>query len=204
MEILRKIVVLCGAWGEERGIRSAHSRRIVPSRERGIIFAHSRRNHAKGVYIIRNLLRISSTACRCISSSRRKIHAGRDEIQGRLAALDDIHDYVVIICQACGLDKQKRTFGRQKFLFCWAEREGFALEFFKTFHSVYLLCFEKFFGHRSKTTHRVVFSLRSNPYYILAQRKKHRNCGAFSLWRRERDSNPRNGISVHTISNRAP
>ena len=24
------------------------------------------------------------------------------------------------------------------------------------------------------------------------------------LWRRERDSNPRNGISVHTISNRAP
>ena len=30
---------------------------------------------------------------------------------------DDIHDCVVMIYQACGLDKQKRTFGRQKFLF---------------------------------------------------------------------------------------
>jgi hypothetical protein len=30
----------------------------------------------------------------------------RDEIQGRLAALDDIHDCVVMICQACGLDKK--------------------------------------------------------------------------------------------------
>ena len=34
----------------------------------------------------------------------------RDEIQGRLAALDDIHDCVVMICQACGLDKQKENF----------------------------------------------------------------------------------------------
>jgi len=31
----------------------------------------------------------------------------RDEIQGRLAALDDIHDCVVMICQACGLDKKR-------------------------------------------------------------------------------------------------
>ena len=32
----------------------------------------------------------------------------RDEIQGRFAALDDIHDCVVMICQVCGLDKQKK------------------------------------------------------------------------------------------------
>ena len=31
---------------------------------------------------------------------------GADEIQGRLAALDDIHDCVVMIYQACGLDKK--------------------------------------------------------------------------------------------------
>ena len=31
---------------------------------------------------------------------------GADEIQGRQAALDDIHDYVVMIYQACGLDKK--------------------------------------------------------------------------------------------------
>ena len=45
----------------------------------------------------------------------------RDDIQGRRAALDDIHDCVVMICQACGLDNKKGTFGRQKFLFCWLE-----------------------------------------------------------------------------------
>jgi hypothetical protein len=39
-----------------------------------------------------------------------KYTLARDEIQGRLAALDDIHDCVVMICQACGLDKQKRNF----------------------------------------------------------------------------------------------
>ena len=35
---------------------------------------------------------------------------GADEIQGRRAALDDIHDCVVMIYKACGLDKQKRNF----------------------------------------------------------------------------------------------
>ncbi len=34
----------------------------------------------------------------------------RDEIQGRLAALDDIHDCVVMIYQACGLDKKRSNF----------------------------------------------------------------------------------------------
>ena len=49
------------------------------------------------MYIIRNLLRyITNTKC-CISSSRWKIQPqGADEIQGRFAALDDIHDLRVI------------------------------------------------------------------------------------------------------------
>jgi len=55
------------------------------------------------LYIIRNLLRyIIKPQARCTLA--------RDEIQGRLAALDDIHDCVVMICQACGLDKQKENF----------------------------------------------------------------------------------------------
>ena len=37
------------------------------------------------------------------------------------------------------------------------------------------------------------------------KRKSCRNTSTgFSLWRRVRDSNPRNGVSVYTISNRAP
>jgi len=31
-----------------------------------------------------------------------KYTLARDEIQGRLAALDDIHGFAVMICQACG------------------------------------------------------------------------------------------------------
>ena len=52
----------------------------------------ARPNHAEGVYIIRNLLRYIINAEHCISSSRRQdARVPRDEIQGRLAALDDIH-----------------------------------------------------------------------------------------------------------------
>ena len=39
-----------------------------------------------------------------------KYTLARDEIQGRGAALDDIHDCVVMICQACGLDKKRSNF----------------------------------------------------------------------------------------------
>ena len=63
----------------------------------------------------------------------------RDEIQGRLADLDDMHrtscgDDMPSLREPpklgklasgnpyCGLDKQKRTFGRQKFSFCWWRR----------------------------------------------------------------------------------
>ena len=48
----------------------------------------------------------------------------RDEIQGRRAALDDINDYVVMICQACGLDKKIRILANADFL---AERVRFEL-----------------------------------------------------------------------------
>ena len=45
-----------------------------------------------------------------IIKPQEKYTLGRDEIQGRLAALDDIHDCVVMICQACGLDKKRTNF----------------------------------------------------------------------------------------------
>ena len=53
----------------------------------------------------------------CISPTRSVVYhqaagksspKGADEIQGRGVALDDIHDCVVMICQACGLDKKIR------------------------------------------------------------------------------------------------
>ena len=60
---------------------------------------------------------ISSATCCGISSMQSIVYhqaAGRsspegaDEIQGRHAALDDMHDCVVMIYQACGLDKKIR------------------------------------------------------------------------------------------------
>ena len=53
-----------------------------------------------------------------------------------------------------------------------AEREGFVLEFCKTSRLIYMLCFAKFFGHRSKTVHRTVLSLRSNPIIFSDKTKK--------------------------------
>ena len=67
-------------------------------------------NHAEGVYIINSegivyhqhevLYLIELQAIDTLT---------RDEIQRRLAAIDDIHDCVVMIYQACGLDKQKQN-----------------------------------------------------------------------------------------------
>ena len=67
------------------------------------------------------------------------------------------------------------------------------MNFAKHFGLSFMLCFAKFFGHRSKTTHRVVFSLRSNPFSILAPKKQEAppNEDASCFWRRGRDSNPR-------------
>ena len=72
------------------------------------------------------------------------------------------------------------------------ERDSF-LNFSKHFELEHRLCFEKFFGHRSKTTHRVIFSLRSNPYlYSHEKARKHPQMRMLlAFWRRERDSNPR-------------
>ena len=49
----------------------------------------------------------------------------RDEIQGRQAALDDIHDCVVMICQACGLNKKlSNPIGLLNFLRCVDKKDA--------------------------------------------------------------------------------
>ena len=53
-----------------------------------------------------------------------------------------------------------------------------------------LLCFEIFFGHRSKTLHRSLFSLVRIPFIISAKQKKSTLLGGSFYWRREWDSNP--------------
>lgn len=54
-----------------------------------------------------------------------------------------------------------------------------------------------------KTVHRTLFRLRpSNPSE--SQHKQEHPCGCSCLWRRRRDSNPRNRFAVYTISSRAP
>ena len=82
--------------------------------------AISHLNHAKGVYIINSKgIAYHQLKVLYIIKPHIRYTLARDEIQGRRAALDDIHDCVVMIYQACGLDKQKRNFCLQKFLFCW-------------------------------------------------------------------------------------
>ena len=51
----------------------------------------------------------------------------RDEIQGRRAALDDIHDCVVMICQACGLDKKILVPKNEDFLSRGYEKDIFCV-----------------------------------------------------------------------------
>ena len=63
-------------------------------------------NHAEGVYIINAEHCISPTRSVVYHQAAGKYTLVRDEIQGRFTALDDIHDCVVMICQACGLDKK--------------------------------------------------------------------------------------------------
>ena len=66
----------------------------------------SRPHHAEGVYIINAKHCISSTRSVVYHQAAGRYTLARDEIQGRPAALDDIHDCIVMICQACGLDKK--------------------------------------------------------------------------------------------------
>ena len=46
--------------------------------------------------------------------------------------------------------------------------------------------------------------LTSNPFYFIVKKRYPHKLDIFCFWRRERDSNPRTGISRYTISNRAP
>ena len=62
-----------------------------------------------------------------------------------------------------------------------------------------MLCFSKYFGHRSKTLHWSLFSLRSNPYLYATQKRTERKNPLCSFWRRQRDSNPR-GIAPKRFS----
>ena len=50
----------------------------------------------------------------------------------------------------------------------------------------------KIFGHRSKTAHCAVFSLRSNPIYIPTTKNKGYQMVSFIFWLGCRDSNPGN------------
>ena len=71
-----------------------------------------------------------------------------------------------------------------------AEREGFVLEFCKTSDWIYMLCFAKFFGHRSKTAHCAVFSLRSNPIIFSVTKKDSTLLGAIFFCGGERGIPP--------------
>ena len=83
-------------------------------------------NHSEGVYIINANHCISPTRSVVYHQAAGKYTLARDEIQGRLAALDDIHDCVVMIYQACGLDKQKQNICLQtNVLFLLAGAGGF-------------------------------------------------------------------------------
>ncbi len=62
--------------------------------------------------------------------------------------------------------------------FLLAEGVGFFLNFAKHFGLVNMLCFAKSFGHRSKTTHRVVFSLL-RIHFISRQNKSTLTRGCF-------------------------
>ena len=76
------------------------------------IFASTRPNHAEGVHIINAKHCISSTRSVVYHQAAGKYTLTRDEIQGWQATLNDIHDCVVMIYQACGLDKQKQNICR--------------------------------------------------------------------------------------------
>ena len=74
--------------------------------------AISHPNHAEGVYIIRNLLRYIINAEHCISSSRRQ--DARWRVMRYKGGSPPLMIYAALlaamICQACGLDKQKENF----------------------------------------------------------------------------------------------
>ena len=86
---------------------SRNNKHQQPPQKRGLLFclwsakkiffavlcknSNLHKNHCIAVYIIKPQGKSTLT---------------RDEMQGRLADLDDMHDVVVMICQACGFDKK--------------------------------------------------------------------------------------------------
>ena len=92
------------------------------------LFSISRPNHAKGVYIIRNLLRYIINAKHCISSRRRQNARWRVMIYkgGSPPLMICTALRAAMICQACGLDKQKQNICLPtNVLFLLARRKGF-------------------------------------------------------------------------------
>ena len=85
---------------------------VVADNVRAVGAACHRINQGEALYIINSVRNcISSTQSVVYHQAARVLCTlKRDEIQGRLAALDDIHDCVVMIYQACGLDKKRSNF----------------------------------------------------------------------------------------------
>ena len=73
------------------------------------IFGFSHLNHAEGVYII-NSVGIAYHQCEALYVIKSQVDARWRVMRYSPEGADDIHDCVVMICQACGLDKQKRNF----------------------------------------------------------------------------------------------
>ena len=109
--------------------------------------------------------------------------------------------------------------GRQKRFFTWRrERDSFlpTRKYSRLRHTLkrlpdtpyFLPSRSPFFCHRQRSNSKPGTDLSSvriqMSHSIQRKQKQGAVAPCFCLWRRERDSNPRNGISVHTISNRAP
>ena len=74
-----------------------------------VLFAISHLNHAEGVYII-NSAGIAYNQHEVLYIIKLQEDARWRVMRYSPKGADDIHDCVVMICQACGLDKQKENF----------------------------------------------------------------------------------------------
>ena len=84
---------------------------------------------------------------------------------------------------------KKKNTARGGVLFL-VEARGVVLEKFGKPQIFLLLLAEFFFGHRSKTLPRRVFSLRSTPRFMPSPNEKKHPCGCFFVWWRRGESNP--------------
>ena len=82
------------------------------------------------------------------------------------------------------------------------ERDSFLI-FARRFRYYLLLRRAKIFGHRSKTTHRVVLFTAFEPLSLRRlEKERTTRLGGSSFWRRERDSNPR--VLAHKLISSQP